>query len=155
MANKLRRTGMALVNRGRLSVQRVEAEAWTALELMATRGGWEDEQAGSGKTAGSKAVGKKATAAATAAEGENSKTRDDASNKASDGPKTRRGRKQAVDDDTAVRMPRAQANGDDDNAPAGERHVGAGNNGRKRKVADDGDDVKDAVAQRRSARLRK
>ncbi|KAI0737675.1 PUA-like domain-containing protein [Daedaleopsis nitida] len=33
--------GMALVTRGRLSVQRVEEAAWTILEQMAERGGWE------------------------------------------------------------------------------------------------------------------
>ncbi|KAI0650841.1 DUF55-domain-containing protein [Trametes meyenii] len=33
--------GMALVTRGRLSVQRVEEEAWRTVEQLAERGGWE------------------------------------------------------------------------------------------------------------------
>ncbi|KZP02340.1 hypothetical protein FIBSPDRAFT_880427, partial [Athelia psychrophila] len=40
---------MALVNRGRLSVQRVNDEAWSIVELMAEKGGWEDMTFGKGK----------------------------------------------------------------------------------------------------------
>ncbi|TFK93634.1 DUF55-domain-containing protein [Polyporus arcularius HHB13444] len=34
--------GMALVTRGRLSVQRVEGEAWKVIEQLAERGGWDE-----------------------------------------------------------------------------------------------------------------
>ncbi|KAI0686781.1 PUA-like domain-containing protein [Cytidiella melzeri] len=33
---------MALVSRGRLSVQRVEGEAWVTIELLAEKGGWDE-----------------------------------------------------------------------------------------------------------------
>ena len=33
---------MVLVTRGRLSVQRVGEDAWTAIELLAENGGWEE-----------------------------------------------------------------------------------------------------------------
>jgi len=36
--------GMALLNRGRLSVQRVECVAWDAIQTMADQGGWVEEQ---------------------------------------------------------------------------------------------------------------
>ena len=36
---------MALVTRGRLSVQRVEQEAWDAIQTMADKGGWGEEHA--------------------------------------------------------------------------------------------------------------
>ena len=36
---------MALLNRGRLSVQRVEQAAWDAIQTMAEKGGWDEEQA--------------------------------------------------------------------------------------------------------------
>lgn len=35
-------TAMHLVNRGRLSVQRVEAKAWETIHLLADNGGWEE-----------------------------------------------------------------------------------------------------------------
>ena len=38
-------SGMALVKRGRLSVQRVEQAAWDAIQIMADKGGWSDGQA--------------------------------------------------------------------------------------------------------------
>lgn len=34
--------GMALINRGRLSVQRVEEEVWVAVEKLAEKGGWQE-----------------------------------------------------------------------------------------------------------------
>ena len=34
--------GMALVTRGRLSVQRVEQAAWDAIQTMADKGGWDE-----------------------------------------------------------------------------------------------------------------
>ncbi|KAI0658573.1 PUA-like domain-containing protein, partial [Cubamyces menziesii] len=37
--------GMALVSRGRLSVQRVEEDAWQVIEKLAEHGGWEGESA--------------------------------------------------------------------------------------------------------------
>ena len=36
-------SGMALLNRGRLSVQRVEEAAWNAIQTMAEKGGWREE----------------------------------------------------------------------------------------------------------------
>ena len=38
------RSGMALINRGRLSVQRVEQAAWDAIQKMADKGGWSERQ---------------------------------------------------------------------------------------------------------------
>ena len=35
---------MALLNRGRLSVQRVEQGAWDAIQKMADQGGWAEAQ---------------------------------------------------------------------------------------------------------------
>ncbi|KAF7975645.1 hypothetical protein HWV62_9097 [Athelia sp. TMB] len=46
---------MALVNRGRLSVQRVNDEAWSIIEQMAENGGWDEMNFGKGK-AGKDAV---------------------------------------------------------------------------------------------------
>ncbi|KAI9466952.1 DUF55-domain-containing protein [Lactarius psammicola] len=40
---------MALVHRGRLSVQRVQPEAWEVIELMAEKGGWTEETKGNGR----------------------------------------------------------------------------------------------------------
>lgn len=40
---------MALVSRGRLSVQRVNEEAWGVIELMADKGGWDNIDFGKGK----------------------------------------------------------------------------------------------------------
>jgi len=40
---------MALVSRGRLSVQRVNEEAWRVIELMADTGGWDNIDFGKGK----------------------------------------------------------------------------------------------------------
>ncbi|OCH94519.1 DUF55-domain-containing protein [Obba rivulosa] len=40
---------MALVTRGRLSVQRVEPDAWYAIKSMAEKGGWEDNAASASK----------------------------------------------------------------------------------------------------------
>ena len=37
-------SGMALVTRGRLSVQRVEQPAWDAIQTMADKGGWDEGQ---------------------------------------------------------------------------------------------------------------
>ncbi|RPD81319.1 DUF55-domain-containing protein [Lentinus tigrinus ALCF2SS1-7] len=42
--------GMALVTRGRLSVQRVEGETWRVIEQLAERGGWDEGGAGKQKT---------------------------------------------------------------------------------------------------------
>lgn len=50
-------SGMALVSRGRLSVQRVEQAAWDAIQLMADKGGWSEEQVK--KTKGRKKQGPK------------------------------------------------------------------------------------------------
>ena len=35
---------MALLNRGRLSVQRVEEAVWNAIQTMAEKGGWNEKQ---------------------------------------------------------------------------------------------------------------
>ncbi|KII94592.1 hypothetical protein PLICRDRAFT_33393 [Plicaturopsis crispa FD-325 SS-3] len=50
--------GMALVNRGHLSVQRVEEDAWNVVQQLAEKGGWDDMNFG--KTKG-KAAAKKMT----------------------------------------------------------------------------------------------
>ena len=41
---------MALVTRGRLSVQRVEEEAWEVIEQLAEKGGWDEGGASKPKT---------------------------------------------------------------------------------------------------------
>jgi len=41
--------GMDLVRRGRLSVQRVQPEAWEVIEQMAEKGGWTEETKGNGR----------------------------------------------------------------------------------------------------------
>jgi hypothetical protein len=43
------RADMALVHRGRLSVQRVQTEAWNVIEKMAEKGGWNEEEVLKGK----------------------------------------------------------------------------------------------------------
>ncbi|KAI0326719.1 DUF55-domain-containing protein [Cubamyces sp. BRFM 1775] len=52
--------GMALVSRGRLSVQRVEEDAWKIIEKLAEHGGWEEGIAttGKGKASTSRTKGK-------------------------------------------------------------------------------------------------
>lgn len=40
---------MDLVRRGRLSVQRVQPEAWEVIEQMAEKGGWTEETKGNGR----------------------------------------------------------------------------------------------------------
>jgi hypothetical protein len=52
---------MPLVGRGRLSVQRVEEEAWNAVVMLADRGGWGEESAKAGKGQGKATNGSKAT----------------------------------------------------------------------------------------------
>ena len=39
---------MALIKRGRLSVQPVEEDAWTAIHLLADKGGWDENEKKSG-----------------------------------------------------------------------------------------------------------
>ncbi|KAL1664455.1 PUA-like domain-containing protein, partial [Schizophyllum commune] len=48
--------GMALITRGRLSVQRVEESAWNTIQAMAEKGGWE-KQVATRKLAQAKKVG--------------------------------------------------------------------------------------------------
>ncbi|KAI5114659.1 hypothetical protein M0805_007770, partial [Coniferiporia weirii] len=60
--------GMALVNRGRLSVQPVEEDAWAAVQLLAERGGWDEEAPGTG-TKSRKNAKKGGTAKSAASEG--------------------------------------------------------------------------------------
>ena len=39
---------MPLVDRGRLSVQRVDEDAWNAISSLAERGGWDEDGGGGG-----------------------------------------------------------------------------------------------------------
>ncbi|KAJ3740859.1 DUF55-domain-containing protein [Lentinula detonsa] len=41
--------GMDLINRGRLSVQRIQKPAWDVIKLLAERGGWNESMFGKGK----------------------------------------------------------------------------------------------------------
>lgn len=50
--DRMTTTEMALINRGRLSVQRVEENTWFVIEKLADSGGWEDEAVKKGKEAG-------------------------------------------------------------------------------------------------------
>jgi hypothetical protein len=43
---------MALLNRGRLSVQRVEDQTWSVVEKLAETGGWDDSPVKKGKKTG-------------------------------------------------------------------------------------------------------
>lgn len=54
-------TEMDLVTRGRLSVQRVSEEAWTAIEQLGERGGW-DEASLKKRAPKAKSAGKKKSA---------------------------------------------------------------------------------------------
>lgn len=49
---------MALVTRGRLSVQRVEEDTWGVIELLADKGGWDDGAGAKPKQRKPKAQGK-------------------------------------------------------------------------------------------------
>ncbi|KAI0711049.1 PUA-like domain-containing protein [Cerioporus squamosus] len=65
--------GMALVSRGRLSVQRVEGETWKVVEQLAERGGWDEGGPSKQKTkasAKSSARGRKKAAEEGEAEGQ-------------------------------------------------------------------------------------
>jgi hypothetical protein len=46
---------MALVNSGRLSVQPVDEEAWSVIEMMTEKGGWDEMNFAKGKKKGTKA----------------------------------------------------------------------------------------------------
>ncbi|KAJ3921919.1 DUF55-domain-containing protein [Lentinula edodes] len=48
---------MDLINRGRLSVQRVQKPAWDVIELLAERGGWDESKLGKGKNTRGKSTG--------------------------------------------------------------------------------------------------
>ncbi|KAJ3852401.1 DUF55-domain-containing protein [Lentinula lateritia] len=48
---------MDLINRGRLSVQRVQKPAWDVIEMLAERGGWDESKLGKGKNARGKSTG--------------------------------------------------------------------------------------------------
>ena len=56
---------MNLINRGRLSVQRVEGPAWNAISLLAEHGGWEDKLPMFIKATGKGPAGTKAKAKAS------------------------------------------------------------------------------------------
>ncbi|KAJ3936101.1 MAG: DUF55-domain-containing protein [Lentinula lateritia] len=48
---------MDLINRGRLSVQRVQKPAWDVIELLAERGGWDESKLGKGNNTRGKSTG--------------------------------------------------------------------------------------------------
>ncbi|EMD40365.1 hypothetical protein CERSUDRAFT_110960 [Gelatoporia subvermispora B] len=63
---------MALVNRGRLSVQRVELNAWGIIQMLAEKGGWDNPSSGTSKpSANSKSLkAKKAAKKSGTADGD-------------------------------------------------------------------------------------
>lgn len=93
---------MALVNRGRLSVQRVNDEAWSIVEMMADKGGWDDMNFGKGKvkTSSAKALktirGKKVEALTDAG------TEEPAAEAAGMGSSVKAGRKRKASDQEDV-----------------------------------------------------
>ncbi|EPQ58927.1 DUF55-domain-containing protein [Gloeophyllum trabeum ATCC 11539] len=60
---------MALVTRGRLSVQKVEQNTWDALQLLAERGGWEDLDLKGKEKGGKRGTAKNAKAGAGSKKG--------------------------------------------------------------------------------------
>ncbi|EIW61404.1 DUF55-domain-containing protein [Trametes versicolor FP-101664 SS1] len=116
--------GMALVTRGRLSVQRVEEATWKVVEKLAERGGWVEgaAKAGKGKTAaksGPKAKGRQKVPRKKASEDASEEPEDDpAEGVVSEAdqpvpgpaggttPKNQTGRKRKVSDAEVDPMPR-------------------------------------------------
>ncbi|KAL1727565.1 DUF55-domain-containing protein [Schizophyllum commune] len=95
--------GMALITRGRLSVQRVEESAWNTIQAMAEKGGWEEQVAtkrlAQAKKAGGAKGGARKKAAKEADEDEDDEI-DDAKEEDSIPKKgSGRGRKRKADDD--------------------------------------------------------
>jgi len=85
---------MVLLNRGRLSVQRVEQAAWEAIQTMADKGGWGEGQAKKTKSRKKQVPEVEKDGAETSSEG---------SVRAKGGPRKRKAQ---------------QAEGDDDSTPA-------------------------------------
>lgn len=118
------RIGMALVTRGRLSVQRVDEVTWKVVEKLAERGGWVEAaaKAGKGKTAAkleSKAKGRPKAQRKKASEDASEEPEDDPAEGAvteadqpvpgpagGTTPKNQRGRKRKVSDAEVDPIPR-------------------------------------------------
>ena len=125
---------MALINRGRLSVQRVEENTWMVIEKLAERGGWEDEATKKIKKA----------------------SRDTSEAKASSGqqPKGKNRAKTASRDDGANRIDEIKANPEISEYDEGTKtEMSVGYTGRKRKNVPE--ESTDAPPLRRSTRTRK
>ncbi|KAJ3827447.1 DUF55-domain-containing protein [Lentinula raphanica] len=130
--------GMDLINRGRLSVQRVEKPAWDAIEQLAERGGWDETELGKGKGKG-KSKGVKSS------KGKRSGSKEPAKSM----KKTRNSRKQEEDEDDGIeeeeegrriadgvksenRTENIRDSGDNEESPPSKA---AGGRGQKRKAA--------------------
>ncbi|THH13287.1 hypothetical protein EW146_g6920, partial [Bondarzewia mesenterica] len=100
--------GMALVNRGRLSVQRVEEDAWGVIEMLAEKGGWDEEK---GKIQG---VGEAKGKSKTKSNGEKVPEKGKRSGKRSEGAERKRKASSAVemeeDGEAVGRRTRARRN---------------------------------------------
>ncbi|KAJ3777325.1 DUF55-domain-containing protein [Lentinula raphanica] len=132
--------GMDLINRGRLSVQRVEKPAWDAIEQLAERGGWDETKLGKGK---GKAKGK--SKGVKSSKGKRSGSKEPAKSM----KKTRNSGKQEDDEDDGIeeeeegrriadgvesenRTENIRDSGDNEESPPSKA---AGGRGQKRKAA--------------------
>lgn len=122
---------MALVTRGRLSVQRVEEQTWAVIQQLAEKGGWVSDASGSSKA--------KLKAAATPKKGRKTKGT------------TRKG-KNAISDDQDKEP-------DDDSGQQGEEDelvaTKVSGRHRKRKAEELQDEPAERIGTRRSTRARK
>jgi predicted RNA-binding protein with PUA-like domain len=89
---------MPLVGRGRLSVQRVEEEAWNAVVMLADRGGWGEESAKAGKEQGKATNGSKATKGKGKVESDDADADLDTSNEQQLEAKVKKGRKRPANE---------------------------------------------------------
>lgn len=94
---------MALVNRGRLSVQRVEEDTWNVIEQLAEKGGWEEGASAPKRAPKGKTV--KAGDGPAKGDGGTDKSKDDDEGRASDSKPKATGRKRKIDDDVQTATP--------------------------------------------------
>ncbi|KZT70332.1 DUF55-domain-containing protein [Daedalea quercina L-15889] len=123
---------MALVTRGRLSVQRVEDKAWAVIQQLADKGGWDLDKLGSSK----------AKAKPTTAVKKGRKTKVAATKKGK--------RAHDEDEDEEAEDPSSEQDGEDE--PANDN---VNSRGRKRKAEEPQEGSSERIATRRSTRARK
>lgn len=124
---------MALVNRGRLSVQRVEEGTWKVIEQLAKKGGWDE-------------------ATSTTPKGT---ARRKTEPKDGDAKTKSRTRVKDEDDKRGTKVDRGKQGDDDGTNTADNREKGSMGKGRKRKVSESDGIQAEPIAVRRSTRSRK